>query len=246
MNQFYKTFLMYERKINALQQRARVLLTAAIIVMIYYLWQALIFAPIFEVKDQLMAKIKLQQTEIAQLIEQSNTMNETLNANKKNELAERVAALQQEKKTYEDNMERLGNQLIAPKEMAKLLGGILAKDHELALISMENIPQESIFNQTDSAPDRKQELLPAPDPSQINNQSNSKQEPQEQKQIYRHGIKLEFAGTYFATERFLQALEALPWQLLWGEFSYKVSAYPIATVQLEIYTLSLQPACLGT
>ena len=58
-------------------------------------------------------------------------------------------------------------------------------------------------------------------------------------QVYKHGLILEFTGTYFETQQFLNALEFSPWKLLWDELSYQVSTYPLAKVSITVYTLSL-------
>jgi MSHA biogenesis protein MshJ len=227
MNKYYKLFLSYEKKVNFLSLRERILLFLAILGLVFYLWQVLILDTMFGSQTRIIENIKLVKKQVGQLTEQINVVAELIRLQPTMELTERINLLKQEKKNYEDSITTSTKQLIPPKEMAKLLEGILEQDNELSLIQMENLPVEPVFKQPDATKER-----------------ISKEEEQKA-QIYRHGLKLEFIGTYFATKHFLQALEKLPWKLLWDEFHYEVKDYPFASVQIVIYTLSLQKSCLG-
>jgi MSHA biogenesis protein MshJ len=60
--------------------------------------------------------------------------------------------------------------------------------------------------------------------------------------IYRHGVELSVEGSYADLLSYLQALEALPQQLLWGSLQLKVEQYPQVLLTLRLHTLSLQSA----
>jgi MSHA biogenesis protein MshJ len=60
--------------------------------------------------------------------------------------------------------------------------------------------------------------------------------------IYRHGVELSVEGSYADLLSYLQALEALPQQLLWGSLELKVEQYPHVVLTLRLYTLSLESA----
>jgi MSHA biogenesis protein MshJ len=62
---------------------------------------------------------------------------------------------------------------------------------------------------------------------------------EQQMNLYSHGIVLEFEGDYFAVLKFVQAVENMPDKLYWKRLDYRVSEYPKASVQLELYTLSI-------
>jgi MSHA biogenesis protein MshJ len=63
--------------------------------------------------------------------------------------------------------------------------------------------------------------------------------------LFRHGIMLTLEGEYFDIQRYLQKIESLQWQFYWKKFDYTVSEYPMAKVQLELYTLSTNKAFIG-
>lgn len=58
--------------------------------------------------------------------------------------------------------------------------------------------------------------------------------------IYQHGLVLQFSGSYLATLKYLQALEAMPWNFIWESIDYQVKTYPLAEITLRVYTLSLE------
>ena len=47
------------------------------------------------------------------------------------------------------------------------------------------------------------------------------------------------------SRRILAELEGLDWRFYWKSFNYNVNEYPLATVELEIYTLSTNRAFIG-
>ena len=56
--------------------------------------------------------------------------------------------------------------------------------------------------------------------------------------LFQHGIHIELKGNYFALVDYLQKVEALPERFYWRRLDYQVGSYPMATVTLELYTLS--------
>ncbi len=57
--------------------------------------------------------------------------------------------------------------------------------------------------------------------------------------LYRHGVELSVEGSYGDLLSYLEALEAMPQQLLWGSLQLKVERHPKAVLTLRAYTLSL-------
>jgi MSHA biogenesis protein MshJ len=57
--------------------------------------------------------------------------------------------------------------------------------------------------------------------------------------LYSHGIKLTLEGDYFAFLNFVKAVEAMPDKLYWKRLDYRVTSHPKASIELELYTLSI-------
>lgn len=58
--------------------------------------------------------------------------------------------------------------------------------------------------------------------------------------IYRHTYHLTLAGNYLSTYAYLKELETVEWRLFWNTLDYKVSDYPSAIIELEVFVLSEQ------
>lgn len=56
--------------------------------------------------------------------------------------------------------------------------------------------------------------------------------------VMEDGLRLTFSGSYFATLKYLQDLEALHWRIFWDSLDYQVGEYPDAKVTLVIHTIS--------
>ncbi|QSX33248.1 MSHA biogenesis protein MshJ [Shewanella avicenniae] len=57
--------------------------------------------------------------------------------------------------------------------------------------------------------------------------------------LYSHGIVMTFEGDYFAVMKFVQAIESMEHKLYWKSLDYQVDKYPLAQVELSLYTLSI-------
>ena len=64
------------------------------------------------------------------------------------------------------------------------------------------------------------------------------------RRVFRHGVELTLAGSYLDLHAYLRALEGLSTQLYWGKAELSVTAYPVATLKLTVYTLSFDQAWL--
>ncbi|WP_297896316.1 MSHA biogenesis protein MshJ [Shewanella sp.] len=57
--------------------------------------------------------------------------------------------------------------------------------------------------------------------------------------LYSHGIRMSLEGDYFSVLRFVEAVEAMPDKLYWKRLDYKVADYPKGSIDIELYTLSI-------
>lgn len=211
------------KKIETLSSRERLLLFLTIISTIYYIWSALVLDNVLAAKQQLAQEAESITKNIPGLQKRMQEISRSAANNPNKELSNKVEELKQENINLEKNIMGVTQQLIPAEQMAALLGDIIAADRDLSVTKIENIAEEPVFAQGDEHGSKNMGNL----------------------QIYRHGLALEFDATYFATRKFLQALEALPWKIVLGELDYKVGEYPHAKVRIVIYTLSLQKAWLG-
>ncbi|MFQ6371864.1 MSHA biogenesis protein MshJ [Shewanella sp. YIC-542] len=57
--------------------------------------------------------------------------------------------------------------------------------------------------------------------------------------LYSHGISLTFRGDYFSVLKFVRAVENMPEKLYWQQLDYQVQQFPMASVELALYTVSI-------
>ena len=118
---------------------------------------------------------------------------------------------------------RLQNQmvnLVPANKMPLLLETVLANTKNLKLVELRSLPPTPMLQVAAKESD-----------GELN--------------LFRHGVTLTLEGEYFDIQRFLQKTESLQWQFYWDKFDYTVSKYPVAKVQLELYTLSTNKAFIG-
>jgi MSHA biogenesis protein MshJ len=63
--------------------------------------------------------------------------------------------------------------------------------------------------------------------------------------LYRHAMRVELRGSYFAVRDYLKELEAAPWRFSWRSLNYHVERFPDAVVVLEVETMSREKTWLG-
>ena len=116
--------------------------------------------------------------------------------------------------------ERLGGyaaELIDPAEMSRVLQGVLKEQSKLRLIRARNISRGEMSASAEA----------------------------ETTTFYRHGLEIEFEGSYLACLEYLQEIEALPWRFYWQFLDIEVLEYPRNRIRLEVSTLSPDEEWIG-
>ena len=144
-------------------------------------------------------------------------------------LRERIARLQAEHATLDEQLRQLTVGLIQPPEMTQVLREMLADEKGLRLVSLANGHAEPVS----LAPARTTGRDPQPAASQ------------EQPHLYRHTLVMEVEGGYLDTLRYLKRLEALPWTFYWEGVELNVEKYPKSRVTLRLSTLGLREGWVG-
>lgn len=120
--------------------------------------------------------------------------------------------------------------VVAPSEMAKLVKAVLVQHGTVSLVRLQNLPAEPFGNsntpETAVAKPVAVSVVPVAT-------------------LYRHGVKVEVQGGYADLVSYLQALERLPWRVMWGEVQLTVEKHPTSRLTLTLYTLSSERAWIG-
>ncbi len=114
---------------------------------------------------------------------------------------------------------------VAPERVANLLGELIARQQGLTLISLRNLPVQSL-------------ALDASGASGTGTASAAGAAARD-RGPFLHPVELIVSGDYPSVVRYLQSLEELPFRLHWERLELRVEHYPANRVRLVIGALSL-------
>ena len=202
--------------VDKISMRERVLVFGAGMMLLGSVWYLGLMQPLTK-------QITRNRTEIASLQERMKTTNQNLEiqvlqiSNTGAEDREKFDRVQQR---LDEINERLGGyaaELIDPAEMSRVLQGVLKEQSKLRLIRARNISRGEMSASAEA----------------------------ETTTFYRHGLEIEFEGSYLACLEYLQEIEALPWRFYWQFLDIEVLEYPRNRIRLEVSTLSPDEEWIG-
>ena len=201
-------------RLNALSIRERGLVFAAGVTLICMAWQTLLMGPLnarTHAAEQRLIEARRQQSAIEQ-VGAAAAANPQVAATVRNRaLREALAALDAE-------LESAAQGYVSPQRMSDLLGEILPVQHGLTLVSLANLPVESLSQ----APGLPGEVPAAND-----------------RGPFVHPVEIVVDGDYASVVAYLRALESLPYKLHWQRLDLTAGDYPVNRVRIVIGALSL-------
>ena len=195
-------------RINHYSLRERALVFAASVALLVMAWQSLMMDPL--TRRARGAQQQLQDVqgriEAADLAVRNAAQSPAAMAVVRNRaLAGRLAQLDAELATAAQGY-------VAPERVAALLGELINRQRGLTLISLHNLPVQSLALGADPKRDRGPFL---------------------------HPVELVVSGDYPSIVRYLKSLEQLPVRLQWERLELRAEHYPANRVRLVIGALSL-------
>ena len=112
--------------------------------------------------------------------------------------------------------------LIEPKQMAKVLEVVLAQNTNLQLQRVQSLGAKPLSPLKAKEGEEAQSLG-----------------------IYKHGLQIEFKGSYLSTLKYLKALDELPWNFYWDILELNVEKYPVSKIVITVHTLSFNEGWIG-
>ena len=134
-----------------------------------------------------------------------------------------LSSLELDLKGLDEKLAQAAVNLIPPQQLPEILESVIASDKRLKLVTLQNQPAERLSTSSDAS-----ELL-----------------EDEDNVLYRHQFRMTLQGSYQATVDYLDRLEHLPWRIYWDALRYEVTDYPLATVTIDMYTLSTHKEWIG-
>ena len=215
------------QKIDALSLRERFLVFLVVVGIILGTWSTFFHQPNKLERQKLVddvTRIEMEISSKTRLIEEI-MVKRSFDPNKSTR--EQLSRIESQLNKMKAQVDSKAVGFISPRQMAQALEELLQQG-DLVLINLETLSPTQFYGDGDNAQKQppKNELSDAP-------------------LVYRHGLTIEFEGSYFQTLRYLKTLEALKWRFYWDMVDYKVQTYPLARTKISVYTLSFEEGWLG-
>jgi MSHA biogenesis protein MshJ len=202
-------------RLDALTLRERVIIFGAGVALVYIAWQTLLMEPLAaraKIAEQHLADANREMAAIDQ-VGAASAQNPAVAAALRNRaLAERLGALDKE-------LNSVAQGYVPPQRMTELLRQLISLEHGLKLVSLANLPVQSLSRAAGSAADTP---LAADD-----------------RGPFLHPVEIVVEGDYGSVVAYLRALEAMPWRIHWREVELTAGDYPQNRVRIVIGALSL-------
>jgi MSHA biogenesis protein MshJ len=211
----------YAAQLNARNARERALILVMVLAVVWALLSALLLDPLLAKKKRLSQEANQQQTQIQQLQAQIGTILSGGQVDPDAATRIRLAALKQKLEQSRAALQNVQQGLVPPEKMAQLLEDVLTQNRNLKLVSLKTLPVSGVLEMlADAAPPKNEEKKPA-GPA-----------------IYKHGVEIAVSGSYAELTQYLDTMEKLPWQMIWGKAEMRAQEYPLVTLTITLYTLS--------
>ena len=207
-------------KIDGMSLRERVLIFAAAAFVLVSLINSFFLNPLLA-KQKNNAMLLIQEQE---RMKETQSQLESLVQAKKDDanspLRDRIKQIQQQIVEGEIYLKSRRDKLVPPEKMGDLLEQVLSKNGRLQLVALETLAVTP--------------LIEASAGSAVTVKSAG-----QERQVYKHGVKITVRGSYSDLLQYLDTLERLKTQMFWGSAKMSVAQHPTVELTLTLYTLSL-------
>ncbi len=202
----------YADRVDAMSLRERVLIFLAVAVVLVAIADSALFEPILKRQKASSLRIQQQQDEIRTMQAPVQGYAQARSGEGANARRQRLEKRKAELAALDRELAEKHRGLVTSGRMAKMLSEILRRNPDIELVSLRTLAATGLANAPGSAP------------------SGSG--------MYRHGIEIAVAGSYFKTLNYIGQLERLPAKIFWGNMELQAGAYPKVTLKITLYTLS--------
>lgn len=209
-----------QRKFSALSQREKWLMLIASVVGLALLGYFLLIEPQQLNNQRLRNQTQQLEEEIYSLDEQIVQLSMQQSQDPNSLLRQQIDTLDSQLQQMSRDFASHINSLVPAEQMTQVLKQMLAQTKGVHLVELASVAPQ-----------------PAQTPTQQSEQQPTLSESQPQV-LFKQGVSLTLQGSYFDILQYLQKMESQPWQFYWQRFNYQVVEYPVARVEIRVYTLS--------
>jgi MSHA biogenesis protein MshJ len=215
-------------RLEALQPRERVIVAVGVLVLLWAVFDSLLLTPMLAKQKRYRQEISTYQSEVANFQQQTQQIIQAAQVDPDAGNKQRLVMLQSRLAEKDAALNAMQQELISPDRMPRVLESLLQKDKTVKLVSLTTMPVSSLMDGVASVAANGKASVPVSDFG-----------------IYKHGFEVKLEGGYLDLMRYVSALEASPWHVLWGGITLDATSYPKSTLTLTLYTLSLEKTWLS-
>ena len=213
--------LLFE-KFDALNERERISIMLLSVVAIIIVFVEFMISPMNQQYDILDKQIVSLQSQTKQIQSQILALKTKTNRDPDFQEKQKIKLLNEQISNLDVHLKERMHGLIEPKQMAKVLEVVLTQNTDLKLQRVQSLGAEPLS------------------PVKV-----KEGEEAEELGIYRHGMQIEFKGSYLSTLNYLKALDELPWNFYWDVLELNVDEYPTSSIIITVHTLSFHEGWIG-
>lgn len=214
-------------RIDARTRRERLLLAAAVAVIVTLAWDVTLRAPLVERHAAAAQRIERLGADVTRLEASTRQLRDELDAAGGDGGA--LEALRARLAEVDRRLAARTLRVISPEQMVTVLRDVLAAESGLTLVALRNEGAEPVI-----AEDRP-----------VVTGEGADIEAREVPRVFRHRVELVVRGEYFALLDYLKRLEGLRWELQWDALHIETQDYPTARATVSLSTLSLAEDWIG-
>lgn len=225
-------------RVDRLNLRERVLVFVAAVALAYVAWQTFLM-------DPLAARATAAEQRLEAVGQRLRAVDATVAAgDPRAQALARRHALRERLEALDATLRDAASGYVPPERMTEMLRDVLDGQRGLQLVSLRNLPVESLASPvgipgTGTPRGEASPAAPAAEAAADAASSTNAANGAASQGPYIHPVELVVEGDYAAIVAYLQALERLPWRLQWRRLDLAAGDYPTNRVRLEIGTLSL-------
>lgn len=208
-------WLKLSTRIDAMSLRERIAIFLAAVAVLLFTVNALVLEPLYARNKALADQIRQQNQQAEAANTEIAVRMAAFSGNPDQATQARLAELNREAAQLAGTLRTMQHGLVVPEKMGALMQQLLRSNGKLKLVSLRTLPVSGLGGAEAKPAAGQRELL------------------------YRHGVEVVLQGGYLDMLDYMESLEESPQQLFWGRAQLDARQYPVATLTLTLYTLSL-------
>lgn len=233
-------------RIDLMSLRERVILFGVISLAIIMLFNSLVIDAQFAKQKMLADKIKQEQQQISAIQQEIAQRVAGKSVDPDADTKRRLAGAGQQLAQIDASLQAVQKNLVKPEKMAFLLEGILKRNTKLQLVSLKSLPATNVIDAAaGSGFMAKVNAAVGVVTAAVTSTVSHQPEAVADGGIYKHEVEIVLQGNYLDMLSYMRELESLPEQVYWSKGKMTVLEYPKASLQLNLFTLSLDKKWLN-